>query len=84
VKRPVGERLALQARKLVLAIRQWSPTGVRYAWAGFPEATLHNKEGLPARPFRHPATELEVIQKEGQPGKLTARTTTNKSNKSQP
>jgi sialate O-acetylesterase len=60
------------------------PTGVRYAWAGFPEATLHNKEGLPARPFRHPATALEVIQKEGQPGKLTARTTTNKSNKSQP
>ncbi len=40
------------------------PTGVRYAWAGFPSATLFNQEGLPARPFRHPAVDLETIQQE--------------------
>lgn len=28
------------------------PTQVRYAWADNPRATLYNKEGLPARPFR--------------------------------
>lgn len=40
------------------------PTGVRYAWAGYPQATLFNEEGLPARPFRHPAIELGPLQKE--------------------
>jgi sialate O-acetylesterase len=30
------------------------PTAVRYAWAGWPKATLANKEGLPATPFRFP------------------------------
>jgi len=29
-------------------------TGVRYAWANFPVATLYNKEGLPALPFCFP------------------------------
>jgi sialate O-acetylesterase len=29
-----------------------TPVAVRYAWAGWPEATLYNKEGLPATPFR--------------------------------
>ena len=29
-----------------------SPVAVRYAWAANPEATLTNKEGLPAGPFR--------------------------------
>jgi sialate O-acetylesterase len=28
------------------------PTAVRYAWADNPEATLINKAGLPAVPFR--------------------------------
>lgn len=28
------------------------PVAVRYAWADNPEATLYNKEGLPASPFR--------------------------------
>ncbi len=28
------------------------PTAVRYAWAGWPKATLANEEGLPATPFR--------------------------------
>ena len=28
------------------------PNTVRYAWAGVPDATLANKEGLPAYPFR--------------------------------
>jgi sialate O-acetylesterase len=31
-----------------------APTAVRYAWAGFPDATLYNKDGLPASPFRFP------------------------------
>ena len=29
-----------------------NPVAVRYAWANNPEATLYNKEGLPASPFR--------------------------------
>jgi len=29
-------------------------TGVRYAWANYPVATLYNKEGLPALPFAFP------------------------------
>ncbi len=33
------------------------PSGVRYAWLGFPEVTLFNKEGLPATPFKFPAAE---------------------------
>ena len=33
------------------------PLAVRYAWAGFPEATLFNREGLPATPFRYPVPE---------------------------
>ena len=28
------------------------PVAVRYAWNKYPEATLFNKEGLPATPFR--------------------------------
>jgi sialate O-acetylesterase len=28
------------------------PAAVRYAWANNPKATLFNKEGLPAGPFR--------------------------------
>ena len=43
------------------------PAGVRYAWLGFPEATLFNREGLPATPFRHPAVGLDEIQREGKP-----------------
>jgi len=30
------------------------PRSVRYAWAGYPEVTLYNREGLPATPFRWP------------------------------
>ncbi len=33
------------------------PVGVRYAWLGYPEVTLFNREGLPAAPFRFPASE---------------------------
>jgi len=29
-----------------------SPVAVRYAWSANPECNLHNKEGLPASPFR--------------------------------
>ena len=43
------------------------PAGVRYAWLGFPAATLFNREGLPATPFRHPAIGLDEIQREGKP-----------------
>ena len=28
------------------------PTYIRYAWAGFPNCSLYNSEGLPASPFR--------------------------------
>ncbi len=38
------------------------PTGVRYAWAGFPEVTLYNREGLPATPFQHPPVDLAARQ----------------------
>ncbi|MBM4020442.1 MAG: hypothetical protein FJ280_29375 [Planctomycetes bacterium] len=31
-----------------------APAEVRYAWAGWPRATLFNKEDLPATPFRWP------------------------------
>jgi len=31
-----------------------APAVVRYAWAGWPDATLYNKENLPATPFRWP------------------------------
>jgi sialate O-acetylesterase len=36
-----------------------APVAVRYAWAGWPEATLCNKEGLPATPFRFPVPEVK-------------------------
>ncbi len=36
-----------------------APAAVRYAWAGWPEATLCNKECLPATPFRFPVPELK-------------------------
>ena len=36
-----------------------APAGVRYAWLGFPEATLFNQEGLPASPFRYPVMPLK-------------------------
>jgi len=40
---------------LVSAITPSSPvTGVRYAWANYPVATLYNKEGLPTLPFAFP------------------------------
>jgi len=29
------------------------PVVVRYAWAGYPQYSLYNREGLPATPFRH-------------------------------
>jgi sialate O-acetylesterase len=35
------------------------PVGVRYAWQGFPEVTLFNREGLPATPFQYPPPELQ-------------------------
>ncbi len=36
-----------------------APTGVRYAWAGFPPVTLFNGDGLPASPFCHPPVAFE-------------------------
>jgi len=39
---------------VVTAPVQGTITGVRYAWANFPVATLYNKEGLPALPFAFP------------------------------
>lgn len=36
-----------------------SPKAVRFAWAGWPEANLINKAGLPAGPFRFPGEVLK-------------------------
>lgn len=44
-----GETLEVQAADVP------APTGVRYAWAGFTDVSLFNKEGLPATPFKYPA-----------------------------
>jgi sialate O-acetylesterase len=39
-----------------------APEAMRYAWAGYPQISLFNKEGLPASPFRFPvpSTALKV------------------------
>lgn len=39
-----------------------APVAVRYAWANNPEASLYNKVGLPASPFRTDTWELPVIK----------------------
>jgi sialate O-acetylesterase len=39
------------------------PVGVRYAWLGFPEVSLFNKDGLPASPFCHPPMDLAQTKK---------------------
>lgn len=39
-----------------------TPKTVRYAWAGVPDATLVNKEGLPAYPFRTDTLPVERIK----------------------
>lgn len=44
-----------------------SPVAVRYAWANNPEASLYNKAGLPASPFRTDDWALTVPK--GNPGK---------------
>jgi hypothetical protein len=41
------------------------PTGVRYAWAGFPELGLSNAEGLPATPFCHPPVDFAAGARAG-------------------
>ena len=43
----VGETVIVQAAGVT------EPVSVRYAWANAPVATLFNKDGLPASPFRH-------------------------------
>ncbi len=37
-----------------------APTGVRYAWAGYPPTPLYNAEGLPATPFHEPPVAFDV------------------------
>jgi sialate O-acetylesterase len=46
-----GDTLEVRATKVP------EPAGVRYAWLGYPEVTLFNKEGLPASPFQFPPAE---------------------------
>lgn len=46
-----GETLEIQAAGVP------EPSGVRYAWLGYPAVTLFNREGLPATPFQFPAAE---------------------------
>jgi sialate O-acetylesterase len=45
VARVVGDRIELRSDRVT------TPRFVRYAWAAYPEATLYNREGLPASPF---------------------------------
>jgi sialate O-acetylesterase len=47
-----GAMIVDGARVLIVSPRVANPTGVRYAWAPLPTASLYNKEGLPAIPFR--------------------------------
>lgn len=42
---------------LVQAVEVREPTGVRYAWLGYPDVSLFNREGLPATPFLFPPAE---------------------------
>ena len=41
-----GDTVVVWSEKVV------APTAVRCGWSNNPECTLHNKEGLPAGPFR--------------------------------
>jgi hypothetical protein len=43
------------------------PKTVRYAWAGIPQATLTNKSGLPAAPFRTDDQPREITEVQKQP-----------------
>jgi sialate O-acetylesterase len=56
------------ARVIVSAEGISDPTGVRYAWAGYPDGNLYNREGLPAPPFIHPEVDFEDWK-----GKLSER-----------
>jgi sialate O-acetylesterase len=47
-----GAMIVDGTRILIASPRVARPTGVRYAWAPMPTASLYNKEGLPAIPFR--------------------------------
>jgi sialate O-acetylesterase len=47
---------------LVRSAAAAEPTGVRYAWLGFPPVALFNDAGLPASPFCHPAVDLKQMQ----------------------
>ena len=38
---------------LVTSAEVPEPVAVRYAWRDFPNASLYNREGLPAVPFRN-------------------------------
>uniref|UniRef100_A0A6B2L341 Sialate O-acetylesterase domain-containing protein n=1 Tax=Arcella intermedia TaxID=1963864 RepID=A0A6B2L341_9EUKA len=47
---------AISGRSVIVSLPKAATkiTGVRYAWANYPVATLYNKEGLPAIPFYFP------------------------------
>ncbi|MCC2686527.1 MAG: Sialic acid-specific 9-O-acetylesterase [Paenibacillaceae bacterium] len=47
-----GAMIVDGVRVLIASPRVAKPTSVRYAWAPMPTASLYNKEGLPAIPFR--------------------------------
>jgi len=52
---PGSARVVGADRVRVEAPNGLEPTGVRYAWRGFPPVTLYNEAGLPAAPFHAPA-----------------------------
>lgn len=50
----------IQGRRVIVsADGVTDPTGVRYAWAGYPDCNLYNEAGLPATPFIHPGIDFE-------------------------
>ncbi len=49
----VWAKAAIQNNKVIVWSDEVSnPVAVRYAWANNPQATLYNREGLPASPFQ--------------------------------
>jgi sialate O-acetylesterase len=47
-----GAIIINESQIVAFSPRVAEPVGVRYAWAAFPDASVTNREGLPAYPFR--------------------------------
>ena len=62
-----AEAVIQDAIVIVQAQNVSQPTGVRYAWAGFPEVSLYDTTGLPATPFVSPPPDLTKQPKPAAP-----------------